>query len=143
MTLGALGSKWFWYSLLCVLCWGAWAILAKLGSYQIPPETSQFLFAWGSLPVAMVLLARRGFRLERNAKGILYSVGNGVLAGIGSWALFAAYRTGGNTSVITAFTATYPIVSVILAVVVLRERLTWLHVIGLGFAAAAFVIFSF
>ncbi len=91
----------------------------------------------------MVLLARRGFRLERNAKGILYSVGNGVLAGIGSWALFAAYRTGGNTSVITAFTATYPIVSVILAVVVLRERLTWLHVIGLGFAAAAFVIFSF
>jgi drug/metabolite transporter (DMT)-like permease len=31
---------------------------------------------------------------------------------------------------------------VLLAVLVLRERLNWLQMIGLGFAAAAIVIFS-
>ena len=67
----------------------------------------------------------------------------GVLAAIGGWALFAAYRTGGNTSVITVVTAMYPLFSVLLAMLVLRERLSCLHVIGLAFAAVAFVIFSF
>src|SRR5215472_4536644 len=143
MTLNAMRSKWFWYSLLCVVCWGGWTIFAKLGSNQIPPEGSQFLFAWGASPVALVLLASRRFKLEKNPRGIFYSVANGVLSAIGSWALFAAYRTGGNTSVITAGTATYPVISVVLAVLVLRERLTKLHIMGLAFASVAFVIFSF
>ncbi|MGD0223638.1 MAG: EamA family transporter [Terriglobia bacterium] len=43
---------------------------------------------------------------------------------------------------ITVMTAMYPLISVLLAVVVLRERLTKLHLLGLGFATAAFVILS-
>jgi transporter family protein len=140
--LSALTAQWFWYSILCVLCWGGWTILAKLGANHIPAEGAQFLFAWGMLPVAIVLVASRRFRLEKNARGVLYSVAGGVLAAIGGWALFAAYRTGGNTSVITVVTAMYPMFSVVLAMLVLHERLTRLHVLGLAFAAAAFVIFS-
>ncbi len=142
MKVMASGSRWFWYSALCVFCWGGWAMLAKLGSNQIPAEASQFLFAWGALPVAVVLLAGRRFKLEKSPKGIFYSVSNGLLAGVGGWALFAAYRTGGNTSVITAATAMYPLITVVLAVLILRERPTRLHLIGLAFAAAAFIIFS-
>jgi len=142
MALGALTLKWFWYSILCILCWGGWTILAKLGSEHIPAEAAQFLFAWGMLPVAVVLLASRRFRLEKNAKGIFYSVAGGVLAAIGGWALFAAYRTGGSTSVITVVTAMYPLFSVLLALLVLRERLTPRHVVGLAFAVGALVIFA-
>jgi EamA domain-containing membrane protein RarD len=36
----------------------------------------------------------------------------------------------------------YPLITVMLALLVLRERLTIAHVVGLAFAAAAFVIFS-
>lgn len=50
---------------------------------------------------------------------------------------------GGNTSVITVVTAMYPLFSVVLAMLVLHERLTKWHFIGLGFAAASFVIFAF
>lgn len=142
INLKALRSKWFWYSIICILCWGGWTIFAKLGSNYIPAEGSQFLFAWGALPVAVAVLASRRFKLEKNGKGIFYSVANGVLSAVGGWALFAAYRTGGNTSVITVVTAMYPLISVLLAVTVLRERLTKLHLLGLAFATAAFVIFS-
>lgn len=142
MTRRTFRSKWFWYSTLCIACWGTWAILAKLGSEEIPPNASQFLFAFGALPVGLILLARRKMRMEKDAKGIAYSLANGVLSGIGSWALFAAYRTGGNAAVITTVSAMYPLITVILAVSILRERLTRLHVLGLGFAVAAFVIFS-
>ena len=137
-----LKTRWFWYSIVCVLCWGAWALLAKLGSNEIPADASQFFFAWGALPVALVLVAGRRGKLEKSFKGIGYSVANGILSGIGGWALFAAYRTGGNTSIITAATAMYPLIAVALAVVVLREKLTRLHLLGLAFAAVAFVIFS-
>jgi len=93
--------------------------------------------------VALVLTVARRFKFERSRKGIFYAVLNGVLSGIGGLALFAAYRTQGNTSVITAATALYPMITVMLAVTILRERLTRLQILGLGFAAVAIVIFSF
>jgi bacterial/archaeal transporter family protein len=141
-AFSALKARWFGYSLICVLCWGAWALLQKMGSVEIPAKTVQFLFAFGAMPVAVALLAARRFQLEKSAKGIFYGLMIGILAGIGNAGLAAAYRTGGNTSVVTAATAMYPVLSVVLAVLVLRERLTRLHILGLCFAAAAFILFS-
>lgn len=135
-------ARWFWYSMLCVLSWGAWALLSKLGSNEIPADTMQFIFTFGTLPVAVALLAARRFQLEKSPRGISYAVLNGVLSGIGGLAFFAAFRSGGNTAVVTAATSLYPMITVALAVTILRERLTWVQFAGLGFAAAAFVLFS-
>jgi len=139
---GTLRTKWFWYSVLCIISWGGWTIFGKLASNEIPASTMQFLFPFGSLPVVVPLIVSRHFHLERNAKGISYGIANGVLAGIGSFALYAAYRTGGNTAVITTVTAMYPLITVVLALLLLRERLTLLQVLGLALAVAAFAIFS-
>ena len=102
----------------------------------------QFIFTIGTIPVCIALLIVRGFKLEKSPKGIFYAVSNGLLSGIGGVAFFAAYRTNGNTSLITASTALYPMVTVLLAVAILRERFGILQAIGLGFAAVAIVIFS-
>lgn len=138
----ALREKWFWFSLLCVLCWGGWALVSKLGTDEISASGMQFIFAFGFIPVAVVALTLKPVKFEKNFKGIAYGLGNGVLAGIGGLALFAAYRTGGNTSVITVVTALYPMITVALAFLILHERLTRLQVIGLGFAALAMIILA-
>jgi uncharacterized membrane protein len=137
-----LKSRWFWYSILCVLSWGAWALASKLGSREIPPPAMQFLFTIGTLPVAAALLIARRGKLEKSGKGISYAVLNGVLAGVGGLTLFAAYHTNSNTSVITTATALYPMITVVLAVLILRERLTLVQLLGLVFAALAIVAFS-
>jgi bacterial/archaeal transporter family protein len=137
-----LNSRWFWYSMVCVLCWGGWALLSKLGSRDIPPEAMQFLFTIGTLPICIALLAARRFKMEKSPKGISYGVLNGVLSAVGGLALFAAYHTNGNTSLITAASALYPMVTVILAVLILRERFRVIQAVGLAFAAIAIVIFS-
>lgn len=137
-----LKAQWFWYSMLCVLCWGGWALLSKLGSREIPPKTMQFLFTVGTVPVCIALLAARKFKLEKSPKGITFAVLNGVLSGVGGLALFAAYHTNTNTSLVTAATALYPMVTVVLALLILRERFRSIQAIGLVFAAIAFVIFS-
>lgn len=140
--LVTLKAKWFWYSILCVFCWGGWTLLGKLGSADIPAQTMQFLFPFGCLPVVLIFLIRSRFKLENSLKGIFFGISMGVLAGIGGLALFAAYRTGGNSSVITAATAAYPMITVVLATLFLHERLNWRQWAGLGFAAVSFVIFS-
>ena len=142
VLLETLKARWLWYSVLCVLCWGGWALLSKLGSREIPPETMQFLFTVGALPVGLALLIGRRGKLERSAKGISYAVVNGILSGVGGLTLFAAYHTNGNTSLITVATSLYPMITVVLAVLILRERLTATQVLGLAFAAAAIVLFS-
>ncbi len=86
-------------------------------------------------------IARRG-KLEKSARGIAYGVLNGVLSGAGGLALFAAYHTNGNTTLITATSALYPMITVLLAVVILRESFRPIQALGLVFAAAAIVIFS-
>jgi len=106
-------APWFWYSILCVLCWGGWALLSKLGSREIPPETMQFLFTIGTIPVCVALLIGRRGKLEKSPRGIAFAVLNGVLSGVGGLALF-----------------------------ILRERFQFIQVLGLLFAAAAIVIFS-
>ncbi|HTS70987.1 MAG TPA: DMT family transporter [Terriglobia bacterium] len=138
----ALKARWFWYSVLCVLCWGGWAMLSKLGSREIPPETMQFIFTIGALPVGVALLIARRGRMEKTVKGITYAVTNGILSAIGGLALFAAYHTNGNTSVITVSTSLYPMITVVLAILILRERLTATQALGLVFAAAAIVLFA-
>jgi transporter family protein len=135
-------APWFWYSIICVLCWGGWALLSKLGSREVPPETMQFLFTVGTIPVGVALLIGRRGKLEKSPRGIAYAVLNGVLSGVGGLALFAAYHTGGNTSLITVATALYPMITVVLAIAILRERFRPMQALGLAFAVAAIVIFS-
>ncbi|HEU5457866.1 MAG TPA: DMT family transporter [Terracidiphilus sp.] len=135
-------ARWFFYSIACVLCWGAWAMFSKLGSREIPPETMQFLFTIGTIPVGVALLVARKGKLEKSPRGITYGVLNGILSGVGGLTLFAAYHTNGNTSVITVATALYPIITVLLAVLVLKERLGPRQVVGLMFAAVSIVLFS-
>jgi transporter family protein len=138
----ALKARWFLYCLACDVCWAAWAIFSKLGSREIPASTMQFLFTIGTLPVCVVLLVARGFKVEKSIKGISCALVMGILSGLGGLTMFAAYHTNGNTALITAVIALYPMITVLLAVLILRERLRRIQVLGLIFACAAIVIFS-
>ena len=145
IRVSGLNTKWFWYSLLCVIFWAGWILFAKLGTNQgVPALPMQFIFPFGALPVVFLLFLGKPLKFERSAKGILYGTANGVLSAIGGLALFAALNPvhQWNTSMISAVTALYPMITVLLAVTVLREKLTGVQVVGLGFAAVAIVIFS-
>jgi len=135
-------SKWFWYSLVSALCFGGWALFGKLGSFEIPPRAMQFIGTFGVLPVAPALFIGRLIRVASNVRGTICAFGSGILSGIAGLAFYGAFRRGGNTPVITAVAALYPMVTVLLAVHILRERLTRDQIVGLGFAALAIILFS-
>ncbi len=136
-------APWLFWSAFCVACWVPWIFLSKLGTNEIPAPTMQYLFNLGGIPIGILFLAKRRFKLERSPSGLTYALTVGVLSALGQLALFGAYRGGANTAVVTVITSLYPIVTVLLAYFLLRERMGKAQIVGLGFAVAAFVLFSF
>lgn len=137
-----LKQKWFWYSITSAFCWAGFAISARYGSTELPANMMQFVAAFGFVAFGIVLLATRGFRLELNKRGAVYGTIAGVLLAAGGLALYAAYRGGSNTAVVTTATSLYPMFTVLLAVIFLHERITFRQSIGMLFAVAAIVILS-
>jgi uncharacterized membrane protein len=137
-----LKQRWFWYSVLTILGWAGWALLLKIGSEEIPSEPSLFLQTTGMIPLAVILVIAGSSRGSQSKLGIVYSLLNGIITGIGILCLLAAYRSGGNTSVVAVTTSLYPLVTFALAVPLLREKLTALQICGLLLATISIVLFS-
>src|ERR1700735_717062 len=137
-----LTTKWFWYAMASSLCWTGWAFTAKIGSREIPPTTMEFISAFGFLLVSLGVRGRKPAKTEKSQAGKCYALVSGVLLALGGMCLYGVYRTGYNASIITATTSLYPMVTVLFAVVFLREKLNKLQVVGLFFAAAAMLILS-
>jgi bacterial/archaeal transporter family protein len=141
-SAAAIRTRWFWYSIAASFCWTAWAFSAKLGSREIPPAGMQFLSTLGFLLVGLVTLIFKYRHLQGTLRAGWYSLLSGLLLAIGGIALYAAYRSESTGSVVTGITSLYPMVTVCLAVVFLKEKLNRKQIVGLGFAVAAILLLS-
>ncbi len=133
--------RWLAYALLCMFVWGTWGFVAKLGADRISPRPLQVLATAGAIPLALLALVQRRMRLEKDARGITYGILNGVLSGIGLIAYYAA-ASRGKVSVVGPVTSLFPLLTVILAFIFLRERLNRLQVAGVALSLVAIAIFS-
>ena len=134
-------SRWLTYALLCIISWGAWGFIAKLGADRIAPGPLQILATAGTLPLALLAFVQLRMRLEKDARGIAYGILNGVLSGIGLLAYYAA-ASRGKVSVVGPVTSLYPLLTVLLAFIFLRERLNRVQAVGVALSLVAIAIFS-
>ncbi|HEY1270361.1 MAG TPA: EamA family transporter [Terriglobales bacterium] len=132
---------WLLYALLCVFWWGLWGFLSKVGSASATPMQLQILFTLGMIPVALAMLVRMGWKLDRNPGGLTYGILSGVATGLGVLGYYAAMRVQ-DASVVTPVTGLFPLLTVLLALVVLRERLNKVQWGGIALAVASIVILS-
>lgn len=130
-----------WLALLCMLCWGVWGYLVKVGTTDMNPRAMQVLFVFGMIPPVIAALVRTGFRVETDRKGMGYGILNGVLATFGMVAFYAAMGLG-KASVVGPVTALFPLFTVAGAMLVLKEKLNLVQAIGIVAALAAVAIFS-
>jgi uncharacterized membrane protein len=81
------------------------------------------------------------WKLDRNRGGVTYGLLSGIATGLGTLGYYAALREQ-NASVVTPLTGVFPVLTVVLAFVVLRERLNKLQMAGMLLALASIVILS-
>ena len=124
---------------------GAWASAAVLtiAVAGCGTNTNQIYFTAGLLPIIAALL--RSPRLKEGkqfASGSTWAFVTGLLGGLGNIAFFYALYKGGKVSVVAPVTALFPIVTVLLAMAFLRERLNRLQKVGFALALGAIYLLS-
>jgi hypothetical protein len=67
-------SRWLTYSLLCIIAWGTWGFVAKLGADRIAPGPLQILATIGMVPLGLLAFVQRRMRLEKDGLGITYGI---------------------------------------------------------------------
>ena len=125
---------WLLLSLATILLWGAWGTESKLIVEKISPWMNQVLFPLGLLPVLAWAFQSRGLHAGGPAnriKGAAAAILTGVLAGAGNVAFYLALSVGGKASIVTPLTCLFPVVTVLLAYYMLRERVTSVQAAGL------------
>jgi transporter family protein len=131
--------KWLRYALLTVLWWGVFGFLSKIGSAKASPAQMQILFTVGMLPLLAAALLRG--KIDRDRLGATYGVLIGVLAGLGGIAYFAAMQTG-KASLVGPVTSLFPLLTVLLAVSILKERMNRIQLAGVLLGLISIAILS-
>ena len=89
--------------------------------------------------LAMIGLTRRAWRLERPVVPLAMAVWVGDMAGNGFFVLAAQ---AGRLDIASVLSSLYPVTTLILAAVLLRERVTRGHAAGIGVAAVAIALIA-
>ena len=134
-------ADWLLYSLASLVAYGAVGLLQKLTTNRLSGESSLVFYSLGYLVLFPLFWSRA--ELTGLAPGVL---GMGVLLGLiarsGEWFLFKSFEGGGKVSVVVPLTYTYPLITLLLAVLLLGERLSPVKWIGILLAIVAAVLMS-
>ena len=136
-----LWPKWLLHALFSIFWWGIWGFVVKLGSDKISPRQMQILFMVGMVPLVFATLVRLSFRVDMDRLGITYGVLNGVFTTLGLLAYYAAMQRG-PASLVGPVTALFPLVTVVLAFVLLHERINKVQMAGVVLALLSIFILS-
>lgn len=136
-------SQWLRYSVLAMLAYGVWGLVSSLASQNVSPLTLQIVSTIGLFPVALVLVFSKNIHHSVNrSRGILLAMVTGVLGGTGNLTLYQALRMGGEASVVFPLTGMYPLITIVLARLLLKERLNRMQALGIALALVAIYLFS-
>lgn len=132
---------WYVYSVLTVLTWGLWGVFSKLASNYAKPKQALLFQTVGVVAFAVVVLFLERFHLEWSRPGFSWAALGGFFAFIGFLTFFAALDTGKASTVVTV-SALYPLVTILLSILFLQERLTLRQGVGIVFALIASVLLA-
>ncbi len=126
---------WLLNSLLSFLLWGFWGFFGKVASISIRWE-SLLLFSsigWMSTFPLFYFLYHQVFHTTPFGSNVIWAILSGVAGSLGSLFFYFALSHG-EASRVVAITAAYPLVTTILAFLVLREPFSPSKIAGIFFA---------
>lgn len=135
--------RWFLFTAIAVLCWGIWAVISKLIGDTITAAQSQALSTVGLLPVMIALgCSGRLTTTGNRTRGLVLAFAAGALTCGGNIAYYHALNSGAKAATVVPLTALYPLVTVVLAVAFLRERLNAIQKSGIALSLVAIWLFN-
>jgi len=135
--------RWLLWSLVALLSWGVWAILSKMIGHALSAAHSQAFSTVGLVPVMVALgFSRRLSATGNRLRGTLCAFAAGVLGCAGNIAYYHALNRGGKAATVVPLTALYPLVTIALAAVLLKEKLNRIQIVGALLSLTAIYLFN-
>lgn len=134
-------ENWFLSALMALVIYGFWGFLPKLAMQHLNPTSALIYQVVGGGVIGVLALLSVGFRPDTNPSGILFAVLTGATGIVGTFFYYYAASRGPITLVVS-ITALYPIITILLAVVFLKEALTLKQIAGMFFAFLAIFLLS-
>ena len=134
--------SWIIASSFVIVLWGVVGLLQKMGSNRSSSDSLLWWTTVGYFLILPALLIHSQIWALSN-RSVLLGLVSGLTNGLGAWSLYAALEKGASASVAVPLTALNPLVTVVLAVSFLHERLTGTQIAGVITALAAAVMLSY
>jgi drug/metabolite transporter (DMT)-like permease len=135
-------APWILWTLLTLLAWGVWAVLYKLFEGGISDAQLQAISTLGVLPVLVLLSAMPDRAPSGNRRrGIALALGSGIVSCLGNIAFYDVLSRGAKAAAVIPITDLYPVVTILLAVFLLKEKLNWLQTAGICLSIGAIYLF--
>ena len=135
-------TGWLIPAIVAALLLGIVGVFQKLGSNRIN-ASSLLVWVMVGYVLAFPLFWRSAALSSLTHKDLFWGILAGSVNGLGLWFLFMALERGAKASVAGPLSALYPVVTVALAFVFLRERLEMLDWLGVVLALCAGAMLSY
>jgi uncharacterized membrane protein len=133
---------WMLYACIAIVLWGICGLFMKLGTNRLSARSMVIWVTVGFL--LMVPLMWRSTTFGGLSLAMVFvGLTGGLANGLGNWAVFLCLEKGAKASVAIPLTALYPLFTVALATIFLKERPTWLQWLGIALALAAGAMLSY
>ena len=134
-------QTWFIFALIALLLWGVWGLFPKLATNYLTPASVMVFSGIGNLLVLIGVLAFLNFRPDVHPRGITLAIVAGLLGTLGTIPFLYAISKG-KASVVVPLTSLYPLVTIVLALLILREPMTLKQGVGIILALIALLLFA-
>lgn len=134
-------TNWLPAAILSLLSFGIWGFFTKLAVVHIDSRSALIYQTLGVIVIGFIALSLMKFKPATDAKGLIYAILTGVAYGVGCLFYFVAASKGKIVTVVT-LTALYPLVTIVLAYLLLKEAVTLKQVIGIFMALGSILLMS-
>jgi drug/metabolite transporter (DMT)-like permease len=134
---------WPIWTLIALVSWGLWGVLSKLLGEALSPEMGQALSTLGLVPLLVPLAITEGRTLRKaSPRGLALALAGGLVTCLGNVTYYAALHHGGAAATVVALSALAPIVTLSMALMLLRERLNRMQIAGATCALVALALLN-
>ncbi len=134
---------WLFYALTTTLFWGVWGAFTGLPTENGFPETLVYcVWALTMIPPAFIVLKLINWKLQYDKKSIFYGFIIGLLGAGGQMILFHAVKIG-PTHLIFPIISLSPVITIVLSMLLLKERTGKLGAIGIVLALISLPLLNY
>ncbi len=135
--------RWLLWTLLALFSWGVWAIFIRMIGNALSPVMSQAVSTLGMAPIIVLLgLWKEPKQAGDRRRGIILALAAGVCSCLGNLPFYGALSTEKSAASVVVFASLYPLVTVLLAIPLLKERLNRIQSLGIVISLGAMYLLN-